>query len=423
MVSESPQSMPPGFRVAYLVNQYPKASHSFIRREIAALERQGVEVQRYAVRGWDADVPDPADALEATRTRYLLRDGLVPIAAATLRAIVARPARFLAALRLAVRLGRRAERPLVYHFVYLGQACLLVEAMRRSSAMHLHAHFGTNSAEVAVLASVLGGPPCSFTVHGPEEFDAPRALHLAEKIRHAAFVVAISSYGRSQLYRWTAAADWSRIEVVHCGLDADFHAAAGAGVPAAPRLVCVGRLCEQKGQLLLVEAAARLHREGVPFELVLAGDGEMRAAIETCVREHGLERSVRITGWVDSARVRAEILAARALVLPSFAEGLPVVIMEAMALRRPVISTCVAGIPELVEHGRTGWLVAAGDLDDLCRAMQECLGAAPADLLRMGEAGRARVLERHDVDREAARLARLFAAAVRRQRAPRSLRP
>jgi glycosyltransferase involved in cell wall biosynthesis len=416
-MSEPAHSTAAGLRVAYLVNQYPKASHSFIRREIAALERQGIEVQRFAVRGWDADVPDPADAREATRTRYLLRDGLAPIAAAMLRTLVARPARFLSALRLALRLGRRAERPLVYHLLYLGQACLLAQALHRSGAIHLHAHFGTNPAEVAVLTSALGGPSCSFTVHGPEEFDAPRALHLAEKVRHAAFVVAISSYGRSQLYRWAAAADWPRIEVVHCGLDADFHAGP-AGAPAAPRLVCVGRLCEQKGQLLLVEAAARLHGEGMPFELVLAGDGEMRAAIEARVREHGLQGSVRITGWIESARVRAEILDARALVLASFAEGLPVVIMEAMALRRPVISTYVAGIPELVEEGRTGWLVAAGDLDGLCRAMRECLAAAPADLLRMGEAGRARVLERHDVDREAARLARLFAGAARGQRSP-----
>jgi colanic acid/amylovoran biosynthesis glycosyltransferase len=413
-MSEPAASVAAGLRVAYLVNQYPKASHSFIRREIAALERQGVEVQRFAVRGWDADVPDPADMLEATRTRYLLRDGLAPIGVAALRALVTQPARFISALRLALRLGRRAERPLVYHLLYLGQACLLAQALRRSGASHLHAHFGTNSAEVAVLTSALGGPSSSFTVHGPEEFDAPRALHLAEKVRHAAFVVAISSYGRSQLYRWTAAADWTRIAVVHCGLDADFHAGPARAAPAAPRLVCVGRLCEQKGQLLLVEAAARLHREGMPFELVLAGDGEMRAAIEARVREHRLQGSVRITGWIESTRVRDEILDARALVLPSFAEGLPVVIMEAMALRRPVISTYVAGIPELVDEGRTGWLVAAGDLEGLCRAIKECLAATPADLLRMGEAGRRRVLERHDVDREAARLVRLFAEAAGR---------
>ncbi|HEX6397528.1 MAG TPA: glycosyltransferase [Steroidobacteraceae bacterium] len=402
-------------RVAYLVNQYPKASHSFIRREMAALERLGVDVQRYAVRGWDADVPDPADARERTRTRYLLQGGLAPLGAAALRALVERPQRFVSALRMAWRLGRHADRPLPYHLLYLAQACLLREWLRRSGAVHLHAHFGTNPAEVAVLLAALGGPSCSFTVHGPEEFDRPTSLHLGEKIRHAAFVVAISSYGRSQLLRWAGAADWPRIHVVHCGLEADFHAGVAAAASSAPRLVCVGRICEQKGQLLLIEAAARLRDDGVAFELVLAGDGEMRAEIEARVRERNLQGAVRITGWIGSARVRAEILEARALVLPSFAEGLPVVIMEAMALRRPVISTYVAGIPELVENGRTGWLVAAGDIDELCRAMKQCLGAPIERLASMGEAGRARVIDRHDVDREAARLAALFADAVDRR--------
>ena len=138
-------------------------------------------------------------------------------------------------------------------------------------------------------------------------------------------------------------------------------------MPAARRLVCVGRLCEQKGQLLLVEAAHRLTAQGVDFELVLAGDGEMRGAIEALITHHNLQGRVRITGWISGEQVRNEILAARALVLPSFAEGLPVVIMEAMALRRPVISTFVAGIPELVRPGEHGWLVPAGDVEALAR--------------------------------------------------------
>jgi glycosyltransferase involved in cell wall biosynthesis len=414
-MSACSRASPVGLRVAYLINQYPKASHSFIRREMAALERLGVDVQRYAMRGWDADVPDSADTRERTRTRYLLQDGLLPIAAAALRALVERPKRFISALRLALRLGYRADRLLPYHLLYLGQACLLREWLHRSGAVHLHAHFGTNPAEVAVLLAELGGPSCSFTVHGPEEFDRPTLLHLGEKVRHAAFVVAISSYGRSQLYRWADAADWPRIEVVHCGLEADFHAGLVTTVSAAPRLVCVGRICEQKGQLLLVEAAARLREDGVAFELVLAGDGEMRGEVESRVRERQLQECVRITGWIDSAGVRAEILDARALVLPSFAEGLPVVIMEAMALRRPVISTYVAGIPELVENGRTGWLVAAGDINGLCRAMKECLSAPVEALARMGEAGRARVLVHHDADCEAGRLAGLFSDAVDRR--------
>jgi len=161
-------------------------------------------------------------------------------------------------------------------------------------------------------------------------------------------VVAISSFGRSQLYRWIPYTDWPKVEVVHCGLEAVFHAGAARAVPSAPRLVCVGRLCEQKGQLLLVRAVAQLAAEGVALELVLAGDGEMRAEIEALITRHGLQAMVRITGWISSDQVREELLAARALTLPSFAEGLPVVVMEAMALRRPVLTTYVAGIAELV---------------------------------------------------------------------------
>lgn len=220
----------------------------------------------------------------------------------------------------------------------------------------MHAHFGTNSTEVVMLANVLGGPAYSFTVHGPEEFDKPQFLHMGEKVRRAAFVAAVSSYGRSQLYRWVAHEHWGKVKVVHCGLERGFHDVAPVNVPCAPRLVCVGRLCEQKGQLLLLEAAHRLAAQSIDFELVLAGDGEMREEIGALIARHGLQAQVRITGWISSAQVREEILAARALVLPSFAEGLPVVIMEAMALRRPVLTTYVAGIPELVRPGENGWL-------------------------------------------------------------------
>jgi len=263
-----------------------------------------------------------------------------------------------------------------------------------------------------MLARALGGPPYSFTVHGPEEFDAPESLALAEKIRRSEFVIAISSYGRSQLYRWTDHDAWPKIHVVHCGIDSAFHAASPCVTPSPFRLVCIGRLCEQKGQLLLLEAMARIVGKGVPMQLVFAGDGEMRVAVEASIKSLGLGDAVQITGWIDSSRVREEILAARALVLPSFAEGLPVVIMEAMALRRPVISTFVAGIAELVRSGEDGWLVPAGDVEALQEAIEACLTAPDEVIVRMGEGGRERVLARHSADVEAAKLARLFAPAV-----------
>ncbi|QEA12481.1 glycosyltransferase [Comamonas flocculans] len=396
-------------RAAYFVNQYPKVSHSFIRREILALERQGVQVQRYALRGWGDAVADPEDAAEQPRTRYLLRGGLMGLARASVRVAMTRPRHWGRAFMLALRMGWRADRPLPLHLVYLAEACQLYLWLVDAGVRHVHAHFGTNSAEVVMLAHALGGPGYSFTVHGPEEFDKPQALHLGEKMQRARFVVAISSFGRSQLYRWLPVAEWSKVQVVHCGVDQAFYQGATQPVPLTARLVCVGRLCEQKGQLLLVQALALLKARGVGCELVLAGDGEMRGVVEAEVARLALQAQVRITGWIASAQVREELLAARALVLPSFAEGLPVVIMEAMALCRPVLSTYVAGIPELVQPGRTGWLFPPGDVGALADAMQACLAAPPGELQAMGDAARERVLKRHDVDAEAAKLHALFA--------------
>jgi len=399
-------------RIAYFINQYPKVSHSFIRREILALERQGIEVQRIALRGWDGELQDNDDIAERSKTRYVLEDGVKGLLKPLLEVLRAQPRRFFSALWLALGMGRRADRSWPYHLIYLAEACRVVQWLQAFGAEHVHAHFGTNSTEVVMLANALGGPHYSFTVHGPEEFDKPQFLHIGEKVRRAAFVAAVSSYGRSQLYRWVAHAHWDKVKVVHCGLEAAFHAGPPVPVPAVPRLVCVGRLCEQKGQLLLLEAAQKLAAQGTTFELVLAGDGEMRAEIETLIARHELQAQVRITGWISSGQVREELLAARALVLPSFAEGLPVVIMEAMALRRPVLTTYVAGIPELVRPGENGWLFPAGAVQELAAAMADCLGQPDEVLQRMGDAAHQRVLERHDIDTEAAKLASYFRAGA-----------
>lgn len=397
-------------RIAYFINQYPKVSHSFIRREILAVERQGFEVQRIALRGWDAELVDAEDVSERDKTRYVLQDGIKGLLGPALQVLRAQPRRFFSTLWLALRMGLRADRAWPYHVVYLLEACRLLTWLQAFGARHVHAHFGTNSTEVVMLANALGGPAYSFTVHGPEEFDKPQFIHLGEKVRRAAFVVAISSYGRSQLFRWVDHSHWAKVNVVHCGLERSFHDVTPVAVPSVPRLVCVGRLCEQKGQLLLLEAARILAAQDVEFEIVLAGDGEMREQIEALTTQYGLQSKVRITGWISSDQVRTEILAARALVLPSFAEGLPVVIMEAMALRRPVLTTYVAGIPELVRQGENGWLFPAGEVEELAAAMADCLAQPVEVLQRMGEAARQRVVERHDIDTEAARLADLFKA-------------
>jgi glycosyltransferase involved in cell wall biosynthesis len=280
--------------------------------------------------------------------------------------------------------------------------------LRESDSQRLHAHFGTNSAEVAMYVRCLGGPPFSFTVHGPEEFESPMCL--VEKVRISAFVAAISSFGRSQLFLRCEPAQWPKVQVVRCGVEPAFYQEIVHEARIDNRLVCVGRLCEAKGQLLLIEAAALLQSKGIKLDLVLAGDGPLRAEIESGIRRHGLGATVRITGWISSKDVRREILAARALVLPSFAEGLPVVIMEAMTLRRPVLSTFVAGIPELVRGGENGWLFPAGSLQDLADAMEDCLSRPLSEIKRMGDAAFERATQYHSIDTEAEKLARLFLA-------------
>jgi colanic acid/amylovoran biosynthesis glycosyltransferase len=395
-------------KVAYLVNCYPRTSHSFIRREILALEAQGIEIKRFSLRPLDEKLVSDADRQELTRTRVVLDEGVwghvLAVAATALRD----PARLARALGLALRLGWRSERGLARHVAYLGEACVLARWLRREPVDHLHAHFGTNSAAVAMLCHAVGGPSFSFTVHGPDEFDKPEFLGLGEKIHQSAFVVAISSFGRSQLCRWSRYEDWAKIHVVRCGVEDELLHAPHAPVPSAPRLVCVARLSEQKGHLLLVEAAARLAAQGVPFEILLAGDGPLRGRIEELVAQLGIADRIRFGGWMSAVQVREAILSSRALLLPSFAEGLPVVVMESLALGRPVITTAIAGTPELVETGVTGWLVPAGSVDALVPAMRAALEAPTVQLEEMGRRGAALVAERHDVAKEARTLAGLF---------------
>jgi colanic acid/amylovoran biosynthesis glycosyltransferase len=399
-------------KVAYLINQYPKVSHSFIRREIVGLESCGVTVARYAVRTCDGELVDEEDKIELQKTRVILSGGMVGLLSGLLRVALTRPQKFWDALRLALQVGWGSERGVLLHLAYLAEACILLGWMAEDGVDRVHAHFGTNPTTVAMLCRVLGGPPYSFTVHGPEEFDKVQAIALPEKISRAAFVVAVSSFGRSQLYRWCDVQDWSKIHVVHCGVDQKFLAEPIVSPPSEPQLVCVGRLSEQKGHLLLVEAAHRLAQEGVTFKLVFVGDGELRSAIETAIDRWNLSDCIEITGWASNAEVRSHLLASRALVLPSFAEGLPVGIMEALALGRPVVSTYVAGIPELVEANVCGWLVPAGSVEALTDALRVALQASPEVLVQMGQVGADRVAQRHNAALEARKLAVLFGLDV-----------
>ena len=397
-------------KIAYLITEYPSVSHTFVRREILALERMGYDILRIGIRGWDGPLPSEVDRHERCKTRHVLEHGLRALVLPTMQALARSPARFVSALALALRMAGRSDRSLGHHLVYLAEACRVLPWLRGFGAEIVHAHFGTNASDVAVLAAALGGPPFSVTVHGPEEFGRP--VNLREKIRRARFVVGISSFGRSQLYLSAKRRDWPKIKVVHCGLERGFYEGAPPVADGARRLVCVGRLIEPKGQAMLVEATARVRAKGIAFELVLAGDGPDRRYLEQRIDALGLRGTVTITGWISSGRVRDEILAARALVLPSFSEGLSVVLMEAMSLRRPVLATYVGGQPELVVHGDTGWLFPAGSIDALVAVMEECLTAPVERVREMGERAHRRVVCRHDIDREAEKLASHFRVAA-----------
>ncbi len=398
-------------RIAYLLNMYPRPAQVPMRREIVAMDRLGLVVDRYALRAGDEELVDPSDVAERAKTRAVLGVGKLGLLKAMAGNLLARPAGFFRALAQAVRMGRRSERGTLLHLIYLAEACVLRDWLVQRGTTHLHCHYATNSTAVGLLSRILGGPPYSFTMHGPEEFDSPRALSLRDKIHGAEFVAAISEFTRSQLFRWADHADWPKIRVVRCGVDALFLEAERTPITGAPRLVNVGRVAEQKGQMLLIEAASRLIAEGTDCEVTIVGDGPMRAEAERLIDRLGVRGKVRITGYLSNLDVRREIEASRALVLPSFAEGLPTVYMETLALGRPVIGTYIAGTPELVEPGACGWLVPAGSVDALVGAMRECLAAPVEELERMGREGARRVALQHDSLAEARKLAGLIAAA------------
>jgi glycosyltransferase involved in cell wall biosynthesis len=397
-------------RVTYLVNQYPKASHSFIRREIAGLEACGFEVDRWSIRRVDEPLVDPADRAEAERTRVVLDAGAFGLAKALLVCALRHPLRTVRALREALRLARAAGGQRLKHMAYLAEACVMLPQVRRAGSAHVHAHFGTNSAAVALLLESLGGPSFSFTAHGTESFEAPEKIGLAQKLARARFAVAVCEYGKRELARHASPDVARRLLVVRCGVDEGFLAEPQSAPPGVARFVCVARLSPEKGHALLLEAAARVAARGLDFEMRWVGDGELREELERRARELGLAERIHFLGWKSGAEVRAEILGARALVLPSLAEGLPVVLMEALALARPVVATDVGGVSELVESEVDGWLVPARDIEALAAGLEAALRASREDLARMGQAGAARVAERHDARIEARRLGERFRA-------------
>jgi colanic acid/amylovoran biosynthesis glycosyltransferase len=398
-------------KIGYLMNTYPLISTTFIRREIESLEALGLDIKRYGVRRWSDALVDPLDIAEQGRTHYLLSNNVAGLFRAFFGVMAVNPMGFARALQLWWRVCRNAGGVDVKHVAYLMQAAYFYRTTKIDGIAHVHTHFATNATTVAMLAKAMGGVDYSFTAHGPDEFVDPGVGSMALKIHHAKFVVAISNYCRVQLVRFSSYDYWDKIHIVHCGLKIDDFTPDFTFAADNLNLTCVGRLCPQKGQLLIPQALAQLKSEFPGLKVHFVGDGESRQELEAAIAQWGVGDMVKLHGWQANAAVRELIKQSRVFFLPSFAEGLPVVIMEALALGRPVISTYIAGIPELVDSG-CGWMIPAGSVDDIVKAVRSALATSPARLTEMAKEGRSRVERKHNLSIIAKQLQTCFAEAV-----------
>ena len=395
-------------KVGYLVNTYPATSQTFIRREIQALEAEGLQIVRYAIRRWDGELVDSDSKAERDKTHYILAGRAPALLFRFLVEALKSPRSTVRACATCFRLIANARGGVVRHLAYLLEAASLKQWAARDGVQHIHAHFSNNPAAVALLCRRMDGPPFSFTAHGPDEFDDLSTASLSEKLSAAEFAVAISSFCRVQLARGGGMEHWEKLHFVRCGIDTDDFQPTDIPFGENTTFVCVGRLCPQKAQPLIVEAAALVAAKHPDLRVLMVGDGETRADIERRIAELRLERQVTLLGWRSNAEVRDLMASARALLAPSFAEGLPIVIMEGLALERPVITTFIAGIPELVDR-ECGWIIPAGSVEAIAQAMTEAIEAPAAALRDKGRTGRLRVMAQHDLWKNARMLQDLFA--------------
>jgi glycosyltransferase involved in cell wall biosynthesis len=401
--------LPPSGPVAYLTGVYPKVSHTFILREVAALRALGAEVLPCSVRRPPPEeVRGPEAEVEFARTFLVMEAARNPLrlAGAHLQMLASAPRRWGAAARLTWTIRPPGLKAALWQAFYFAEAGVLAQHLRNRGAVHLHNHLGDSSGTVALIAASMTGIPFSYTAHGPDLFFAPMHWRIDEKTARASFVACISHFCRSQMMLFSHPAHWQKLAIVRCGVEPERYG-------AAPRdrfgqhVLFVGRLAAVKGVPLLLEAFARVRAAYPDARLTLVGEGPERAALESRAAALGLTGIANFVGYRSQEEVATLLAKADMLVLPSFAEGLPVVLMEALASRIPVIATPVAGVSELVRDGETGLLVPPGNIDGLAVALDRLLGD-PDLCRRLGETGRAAVLDRHNVTREAERLLVLF---------------
>jgi colanic acid/amylovoran biosynthesis glycosyltransferase len=403
-------------RIAYLCGRYPAISNTFIMREVQALRARGFEVDTLTMRrALPEHLLTDLDREERDRTYAVLPPRPADFVAAHAAAIASSPTGYLTTLLTALRLSPAGMRGKLWQLFYFVESLVVWWRCRVSEAGHIHAHFGNVAPDVALLAAHFGkrarsGPRSwSFTMHGPFEFYDVSRHRLGEKAERADLVVCISDFARSQLMGLVAEEHWSKLRVVHCGVDpARFAAQRRDGSEEAEvSLLTVGRLAPVKGQAVLLEAVRQLRAEGVPAHLTLIGDGPKRGDLERLAGELEVSDAVTFAGAVGQDEILRYYARADVFCLASFGEGVPVVLMEAMAVGLPVVTTRIMGVPELVEDGVTGVLVPPGRADSLAGAVKR-LAEAPDLRARLGQAGREKVAGDFNLHRSAEQLDELF---------------
>ncbi len=400
-------------KLAFLCSEYPAISHTFVLREIAALRRLGLEIETFSLRRTPAEkLLSERDREAAATTFAILPPSWGRLLATHLGLALRSPRAYFGTLAHALSLAPPGLRGRIWQFFYFLEAVVLWRECERQGIRHIHVHLANAAADVAMLATRLGSGldrerpwSWSFTMHGPTEFLDLRHYRLAEKLASASFVVCISDFARSQLMALCEPDRWPSLRVVHVGIPVgQFTRSSPPPVPdGGGRVLYIGRLVPEKGQTVLLEAIAELVGEGLDVELTLAGDGALKPQLERLAADLGIADRVEFPGAVGQEELRDLYETATAFCLPSFGEGVPVVLMEAMAMEVPVLSTRIAGIPELIEHGRGGLLVAPGRADQLTAALSELLSDLELHR-RLAQDGREKVLAEFDAERSAEQL-------------------
>jgi glycosyltransferase involved in cell wall biosynthesis len=394
-------------RLAYLLSIYPAISHTFFLNEIAGLRKLGLTIDVASINKpeWAAGPASELEVSEFGTTFYIKAMTPVSILRVLLKILFAKPDVVFRGLRAALQLDGWNLPATGYALFYLAEALLLGDWLHRRGHRHLHIHFGGPVASVGMLASMAWQFSYSMMIHGPEEFYNVEKFYLQRKVERAHFVLCISDYCRSQVMKVCDPAHWTKLHVVRLGVDLrKFSPVPKVDRSDAIEIICVGRLVPAKGHLILLRAFSHLLRCGYNLRLRLIGDGIGRSEMESFVTREGLHPSVIFEGSLNHEETRQKLARADIFVLASFAEGLPIALVEAMAMEIPCVSTFVAGIPELIRDGLDGLLVPPSSEQALSAALERLISDGELRR-RFAAAGRHRVEEFYDLQKNVRSLA------------------